>query len=174
MRISDWSSDVCSSDLFIQKGEGAAGRAALRDPIEKFGAKEATEPLSAAAARRLAAPFERGVREGAIGIGSGTQYAPGISRREMLDVTALAARTATCLFTHIRYGSLVEPGSSFEAVQESIANAAATGACIHVAHINSMAMRDAPVMAALMRDAHARGVDITTETYPWGGSDRKS
>src|SRR3546814_9049770 len=33
-----------------------------------------------------------------------------------------------------------------------------------------MAMRDAPFMAALMRDAHARGVDITTETYPWGGS----
>src|SRR3546814_17915104 len=81
----------------------------------------------------------------------------------MLDVTALAARTATCLFTHIRYGSLVEPGSSFEAVQESIANAAATGACIHVAHINSMAMRDAPFMAELMRAAHARGVDISSE-----------
>src|SRR3546814_11917021 len=95
--------------------------------MEKFGAKEATEPLSAAASRRLAALFERGVREGAIGIGSGTQYAPGISRREMLDVTALAARTATCLFTHIRYGSLVEPGSSFEAVPESIPNAPATG-----------------------------------------------
>lgn len=155
---------------FIQKGEGAAGLAALRDPMEKFGAEEAGEALSGAASQRLVALIEQGVREGAVGIGSGTQYAPGISRREMLDVTALAARTATCLFTHIRYGSLVEPDSSFEAVQESLANAAATGGCIHVAHINSMAMRDAPFMAALMRDAHARGVDITTETYPWGGS----
>lgn len=155
---------------FIQKGEGAAGLAALRDPMEKFGAKEAAAPLSGTASQRLAVLIDQGVREGAIGIGSGTQYAPGISRREMLDVTALAARTATCLFTHIRYGSLVEPDSGFEAVQESIANAATNGACVHVAHINSMAMRDAPFMAALMRDARTRGVDITTETYPWGGS----
>ncbi len=155
---------------FIQKGEGASGLAALRDPMEKFGAKEADEPLSEAASIRLAALLEEGVRDGAIGIGSGTQYAPGISRREMLDVTAIAARTATCLFTHIRYGSLVEPDSTFEAVQESIANAAVTGACVHVAHINSMAMRDAPFLAMLMHDAQRRGADITTETYPWGGS----
>lgn len=155
---------------FIQKGEGASGLAALRDPMEKFGAKEADEPLSDAASKRLATLLEEGVRGGAIGIGSGTQYAPGVSRREMLDVTAIAARTATCLFTHIRYGSLVEPDSAFEAVQESIANAAVTGACVHVAHINSMAMRDAPFMAALMHDAQRRGTDITTETYPWGGS----
>ncbi len=113
---------------FIQKGEGAAGLAALRDPMEKFGATEADEPLSGAASSRLSALLEQGLREGAIGIGSGTQYAPGISRREMLDVTAVAARSATCLFTHIRYGSLVEPDSAFEAVQENIANAAATGA----------------------------------------------
>ncbi|WP_255265979.1 amidohydrolase family protein [Sphingopyxis terrae] len=155
---------------FIQKGEGDAGLAALRDPMEKFDANEADAPLSNAAAKRLDALLEQGVREGAIGIGSGTQYAPGITRREMLDVTAVAAKTATCLFTHIRYGSLVEPGSALEAVQESIANAAVTGACVHVAHINSMAMRDAPFMTALIRDARARGVDITTETYPWGGS----
>lgn len=155
---------------FIRKGEGATGLAALRDPMEKFGAKEADEPLSDAEVDRLAALLEQGLREGAVGIGSGTQYAPGITRREMLSVTAVAARTATCLFTHIRYGSLVEPGSTLEAVQENIANAAITGACVHVAHINSMAMRDAPFLAALMRDAHARGVDITTEIYPWGGS----
>lgn len=155
---------------FIQKGEGVAGLAALRDPMEKFGAKEAGDSLSGAAASRLSALLEQGLGEGAIGIGSGTQYAPGISRREMLEVTAVAARSATCLFTHIRYGSLIEPDSAFEAVQESVANAAATGACIHVAHINSMAMRDAPFMAALLADAHRRGVDMTTETYPWGGS----
>ena len=155
---------------FIQKGEGAAGLAALRDPMEKFGAREADEPLADAASSRLSALLEQGLGEGAIGIGSGTQYAPGISRREMLGVTAAAARSATCLFTHIRHGSLVEPDSAFEAVQESVANAAATGACVHVAHINSMAMRDAPFMAALIADARRRGIDITTETYPWGGS----
>src|SRR3546814_182913 len=138
--------------------------------MEKFGAKEADAPLSDAAAQRLDILLDQGIREGAIGIGSGTQYTPGITRREMLDVTCVAAKPATCLFTHIRYGSLVEPDSAFEALQENIANAAVTGACVHVAHINSMAMRDAPFMATLMRKARGRGVDITTETYPWGGS----
>src|SRR5450432_848225 len=76
-----------------------------------------------------------GLREGAIGIGSGTQYAPGITRPEMLDLTRLAAQEHMCVFTHIRYGSLTEPGSTLEAVQEQIANAAITGGCVHIVHI---------------------------------------
>lgn len=155
---------------YVQKGEGAAGLAALRDPMEKFGAPEADQPISDAASARLSQLLEQGVNEGAIGIGSGTQYAAGISHREMLDVTRVAANTQSCLFTHIRHGSLVEPDSTLEAVQENIANAAITGACVHLAHINSMAMSDAPMMAGLIRDAPARGVDVSTETYPWGGS----
>lgn len=155
---------------YLQKGEGAAGLAALRDPMEKFGAPEADQPISDAASARLSQLLEQGVNEGAIGIGSGTQYAAGVSHREMLDVTRVAANTQSCLFTHIRHGSLVEPDSTLEAVQENIANAAITGACVHLAHINSMAMSDAPMMAGLIRDAHTRGVDVSTETYPWGGS----
>lgn len=155
---------------YVQKGEGATGLAALRDPMEKFGAPEADQPISDAASARLLQLLEQGVSEGAIGIGSGTQYAAGISHKEMLGVTRVAANTQSCLFTHIRHGSLVEPDSTLEAVQENIANAAITGACVHIAHINSMAMSDAPMMAALIRDARARGVDVSTETYPWGGS----
>ncbi|ALH80767.1 amidohydrolase family protein [Sphingopyxis macrogoltabida] len=155
---------------YLQKGEGEAGLAALRDPAEKFAAPEADRPIADTAYPRLASLLEQGLEEGAIGIGSGTQYAPGITHRELLDVTRVAARSKSCLFTHIRFGSLVEPDSTLEAVQENIANAAITGACVHIAHINSMAMSEAPAMVALMRDARGRGVDISTETYPWGGS----
>lgn len=155
---------------YLQKGEGASGLAALRNPMEKFGAPEADRPIPDAVYARLAPLLEQGLREGAIGIGSGTQYAPGITHREMLDVTRVAANGRSCLFTHIRHGSLVEPDSTLEAVQESIANTAITGGCVHVAHINSMAMSEAPAMARLMREARGRGVDISTETYPWGGS----
>lgn len=155
---------------YLQKGEGEAGLAALRDPAEKFAAPEADQPIADAAYPRLAPLLEKGLEEGAIGIGSGTQYAPGITHRELLDVTRVAAQSKSCLFTHIRFGSLVEPDSTLEAVQENIANAAITGACVHIAHINSMAMSEAPAMVALMREARGRGVDISTETYPWGGS----
>jgi dihydroorotase len=114
--------------------------------------------------------LEAGLDDGALGIGSGTQYAPGITHQEMLDLTQVAGRRHVCVFTHIRYGSLVEPGSTLEAVQEQIANAAITGACIHIVHINSMAMSSTPQMIALFHQARDHGVDVSTEVYPWDAS----
>jgi dihydroorotase len=114
--------------------------------------------------------LEAGLGEGAIGIGSLTQSVPGITRPEMLDVTRLAAKRHMCVFTHVRYGSLVEPDSTLEALQEQIANAAITGACVHIVHINSMAMSSTPAMIKLFHDAREHGVDISTEIYPWGAS----
>ena len=99
---------------------------------------------------RFVPMLEAGLDDGAIGIGSGTQYAPGITHQEMLDLTQVAGRRHVCVFTHIRYGSLVEPGSTLEAVQEQIANAAIAGACVHIVHINSMAMSSTPQMIALV------------------------
>lgn len=131
---------------------------------------EIRESIPDAAYPRLLPLLEQGLEDGAVGIGSGTQYAPGITHKEMLDVTRLAGEKQTCVFTHVRYGSLVEPDSTLESVQESIANAAITNACVHVVHINSMGMSDSPFLVGLMNDARKRGIDISTETYPWDGS----
>ena len=111
-----------------------------------------------------------GLEDGAIGIGSGTQYAPGITRPEMLALSRLAADHDACVFTHIRYGSLVEPNSTLEAVQEAVANAAISGGCVHIVHINSMAMSATPAMIDAVNDARSHGVDVSTEMYPWGAS----
>jgi dihydroorotase len=155
---------------FLQMGGGQDGLAAAGDRKAIFAAPETAQPIPDAVYARLMPLLTAELRAGAIGIGSGTQYAPGITHREMLDVTRVAGQTRTCLFTHLRHGSLVEPDSTLEAVQESIANAAVTGACVHIAHINSMAMADAPNMAGMLRQVRARGIDVSTETYPWGGS----
>jgi N-acyl-D-aspartate/D-glutamate deacylase len=128
------------------------------------------EPIPPQYYGRLAPMLEEGLAEGAIGIGSGVEYAPGITHQEMLDVTQVAARWHVCVFTHIRYGSLVEPGSTLEALQEQIANAAITGACVHIMHINSMAMSSTPQMLRIMHQARSHGIDITTEVYPWDAS----
>jgi hypothetical protein len=119
---------------------------------------------------RFVPSLDAGLDEGALGIGSGTQYAPGITHQEMLDLTQVAGRRHVCVFTHIRYGSLVEPGSTLEAVQEQIANAAITGACVHIVHINSMAMSSTPQIIALFHQARDHGVDASTEVYPWDAS----
>jgi dihydroorotase len=120
------------------------------------------QPIPAQYYDRFVPMLEAGLDDGAIGIGSGTQYAPGITHQEMLDLTQVAGRRHVCVFTHIRYGSLVEPGSTLEAVQEQIANAAITGACVHIVHINSM--------IALFHQARDHGVDVSTEVYPWDAS----
>jgi Amidohydrolase family len=128
------------------------------------------QPIPAEAYPRFIPMLEAGLKDGALGIGSGTEYAPGITRIEMLDLTRLAAQRHMCVFTHIRYGSLVEPHSTLEALQEQIANAAITGACVHIVHVNSMAMSSTPDMIRLFHEARDHGVDISTEIYPWDAS----
>lgn len=128
------------------------------------------KPIPVEVYGRFVPMLESGLDEGGIGIGSGTQYAPGITRAEMLDLTQLAAQRHVCVFTHIRFGSLVEPGSTLEALQEQVANAAFTGACVHIAHINSMAMSSTLRMIGFLHGARYRGVDVSTEIYPWDAS----
>jgi dihydroorotase len=158
-----------------QKG-GEAGKPAI--PGDTFGdivtdpkyEELSHQPIPQDAYAKFVPMLEEGLADGAIGIGSGTQYAPGITREEMLDLTRLAGQRHTCVFTHIRYGSLVEPNSTLEAVQEQIANAAITGACIHIVHINSMAMSSTLRMIKIFHDARDHGIDVSTEIYPWDAS----
>jgi hypothetical protein len=114
--------------------------------------------------------LQQGLMAGAIGVGSGTQYAPGITRPEMLDVNLVTAKNEMCLFTHVRYGSLIEPYSTFEALQEVISNSAISGSCAHVVHINSMAMSATSELVDIMNNARSNGIDISTEMYPWDAS----
>jgi N-acyl-D-glutamate deacylase len=109
-----------------------------------------------------------GLDEGGLGIGILLGYAPGSSRREYYEVTALAAERGVPTFTHARYLSMLEPQSSFEAMAEIVAAAASTGAHAHIVHLNSMSLRDIDNIGPLIAGAQRNGVRITTEAYPYG------
>ena len=64
--------------------------------------------------------------------------------------------------------SVIEPQSSFEALAEIVSLAASTGASMHINHLNSIATRDIPRIAELLKGAQARGLRVTTEAYPYG------
>src|SRR5438552_17125032 len=66
----------------------------------------------------------------------------------------------------MRNGGPVEPGV-IDALQEVIADAAATGASLHVVHITSMGLRETPVCLNMIAGARGRGLDVTTEDYPY-------
>jgi N-acyl-D-aspartate/D-glutamate deacylase len=107
------------------------------------------------------------IAAGALGIGMGIQYTPGATRLEVIDMFRLAAQSKLPVYTHMRSFGRIEPGSAIEATEEVIGAAAITGAALHIVHINSTCLRDAPECISLVAGARAHGLDITTEAYPY-------
>ena len=104
---------------------------------------------------------------GALAIGMGIQYTPGATRSEVIQIFHLAAERKLPVYTHARSAGRVEPGSAVEAVSEVIGAAAITGASLHIVHVNSTCLRDAPECLTMVEGARARGLDVTTEAYPY-------
>jgi N-acyl-D-aspartate/D-glutamate deacylase len=104
---------------------------------------------------------------GGLAIGMGIQYTPGATRLEVIDMFRLAAQRRVPVYTHVRSAGHVDPGSSIEAVSEVIAASAITGAPLHIVHINSSCLRDALECLSMVEGARARGLDVTTEAYPY-------
>ncbi len=50
---------------------------------------------------------------------------------------------------------------------EVIAASAITGAPVHIVHLNSMSLASTPRTLAIVKDARAHGLDVTTEAYPY-------
>jgi N-acyl-D-aspartate/D-glutamate deacylase len=104
---------------------------------------------------------------GGLAVGMGIQYTPGATRLEVIDMFRLAAERGLPVYTHMRSAGRIEPGSSIEAVSEVIGAAAITGASLHIVHVNSTCLRDSLECLSMIEGARARGLDVTTEAYPY-------
>jgi N-acyl-D-aspartate/D-glutamate deacylase len=104
---------------------------------------------------------------GGLAVGMGIQYTPGATRLEVIDMFRLASERRLPVYTHVRSAGRVEPGSAIEAVSEVIGAAAVTGTALHIVHINSTCLRDSLECLSMVEGARARGLDITTEAYPY-------
>jgi dihydroorotase len=127
--------------------------------------KAATEEEIGAMRRRL----ETGLARGAVGVGFGIQYTPAASRWEILEMFRAAGAAKAPVFAHIRHMGAREPGA-INALEEVIASAAVTGAPLHVVHATSIGLRAAPQLLQTIAEARARGLDITTECYPYNAA----
>ena len=124
-------------------------------------------PTSAEQYRAIESRLEHEVSTGALGVGMGLQYTPGATRSEVIHVFGIAAQHHLPVFVHIRSSGRIEPGSAIESVNEVIGAAAISGASLHIVHINSMCQKDAPECLEMIAGARARGLDVTTEAYPY-------
>ena len=143
--------------------EISAMRQDTSDPRPDWTHKKATSAQVAAMIGHL----ERGLVAGALGVGMGPMYTPGASRDELLRVFELAARHKALAFIHMRSAGEVEPGGSIDALQEVLANVVATGASVHIVHITSMGLGQTRRLLGMIDGARARGLDVTTEMYPY-------
>jgi N-acyl-D-aspartate/D-glutamate deacylase len=125
------------------------------------------QPATPEQLKAIEARLRQELDAGALGLGMGLQYTPGATRFEVIRMFRLAAARHVPVFTHVRSFGLIEPGSSIEAISEVIGAAAISGASLHIVHINSSCTSVGLECVSLVAGARARGLDITTEAYPY-------
>jgi len=140
------------------------GSSATRTPgVEEALHKEATPEQI----QEMADLIEAGMKQGALAEGMGINYTPGASRWEIVEMFRTAAKYNAPVHVHLRYAGLIEPETGLNAIEEVIAASAATGAPLHVVHITSMGLKNTPQLIAMVEGARKRGLDVTTECYPY-------
>jgi N-acyl-D-aspartate/D-glutamate deacylase len=116
---------------------------------------------------RILELVEKGLQRGALAVGYGVNYTPGVTRWEIYDSFRLAAKYGAMNDVHMRFLGTLEPGSAMEGLQELLADAAATGASVNVVHITSVGLKDTPRLLEMIKQARAHGLDVSTECYPY-------
>ncbi len=145
---------------------GADPRVGIPEILPKSG-PATNQPATPDQIARIQQRLRDEIDAGALGVGMGIQYTPGATRLEVIDMFRVAAERKLPVYTHMRSFGRLEPGSAIEAVEEVIGAAAITGAPLHIVHINSTCLIDALECLSLVAGARARGLDVTTEAYPY-------
>ncbi len=104
--------------------------------------------------------------DGALGIGVLLGYCEESDAGEYLDVAHLAAAAGVPTFTHVRELGRVDSGLMGAA--EVVTAALASGAQMHVCHVNSTSLRHVDQVTDLIGRARQQGLRVTTEAYPYG------
>ena len=129
--------------------------------------KAATQPASDAQLEAIRGGLRAGLGRGALAVGMGIQYTPAASRWEVLEVFREAARAGASVHVHMRHNGTKEPQSSTNALEEVLAAALVTGAPLHVVHLPGTSVGSTARHLAMIDGARARGLDVTTECYPY-------
>ena len=152
-------SDQISGALAVMRSSGEFGEDAWQEIGDAFNGGR-NEPLDPLQYPQLWSRLETGLEAGALGVGMPHQYYPGVSYDEIFRLFQFAAKKDVPIYTHVRDMGVAP-------MQEVIANSVATGASLHIVHMNSSSLWDYQTNLDLILGAQERGADITTEAYPY-------
>ena len=113
--------------------------------------------------------LEKGLQRGALAVGVGPAYTEAATNWEIVEVFRVAAKHHASCHIHIRSGAprAGAAAGSFSGFEEAIAAAAITGAPLHIVHIQSTGGPDIASELQMISEARSRGMDVTTEAYPY-------
>jgi N-acyl-D-aspartate/D-glutamate deacylase len=123
-----------------------------------------TQTATDAQRRQIEQLLEAELAAGGLGIGFLLDYmtrAVDAAERDM--VFAVAARHEVPVFVHVRRGIDGDPAGLLEVIEA----AERYGASVHICHLNASAMSGVDDWLDAIDAARARGVDVTTEMFPW-------
>jgi len=123
-----------------------------------------TQTATDAQRQQIEQMLEVELAAGGLGIGFLLDYmtrAVDAAERDM--VFAVAARHEVPVFVHVRRGIDGDPAGLLEVIEA----AERYGASAHICHLNASAMSGVDDWLDEIDAARARGVDVTTEMFPW-------
>ena len=122
------------------------------------------EIATAAERERMRKLLRQGLDQGGLGIGLPLDYlSAAVDASEMRMVFDVAGERGVPVFVHIRRGLAGDPAG----LEEVIGLARATGAAVHVCHLQHSAMKGTAAFLRRIREVRAEGLDITTEMFPY-------
>ncbi len=134
--------------------------------FEHINAADWHRPLSGAETAAMLDAIRSALGDGALGVGVLLGYCQESAGSEYLDLAQLAADERSATFTHVR--ELSRPDSGLFGAAEVATAALATGAHMHLCHINSTSTRHVDHVHSLLARGRDQGLRITTEAYPYG------
>ena len=123
-----------------------------------------TQTATPAQREQIERLLETELDKGGLGIGFLLDYmtrAVDDAERDM--IFAVAARHGVPVFVHVRRGIDGDPSGLLEVIE----TAERFGAAVHICHLNASAMSGVDRWLDEIDAARARGVDVTTEMFPW-------
>lgn len=104
--------------------------------------------------------LRQGLADGAVAVGFGSAYTPGATMDELEQMFRVAAEHNATIHIHMR--------NDVAGLDSTIAAAERARAKLHIVHVNSSADTNLTAFLQHIEAARNRGVDVTTEAYPYG------
>lgn len=132
---------------------------------EKAGVKDNYKDISGSKFKEIKRLLKEDLEAGSLGLSFGLEYTPGISTKEMIELSELIAEYPDRLVTaHYRFDSL----RALESIAELIIISRETGQKMQISHLGSCTAYGQTTEALKMiEQANKAGVDLMADIYPY-------